>query len=176
MSNISLGLLICHTRLFLSNPTGSICRKHYLRQHSKPSVGLSLEQHVFSSFFIKPNVYIYYSLAFYQLKPFPSALADRNPGQKEFWIDKITCNGDGKVGHCGKFWKRKEKEGKDNKKDEKGATTLGASTKGIIGYLQRSASFPTASNCTESVAVADPQSPTAKVIRDCGAASHLSCS
>ena len=86
-------------------------------------------------------------------------------------MDKMTCNGCGKVGHIKRFCKSKEK------KDENETTTQAEpSTKGLFCYLKRSASLPTALHCTMTAAVTSATSPTSTVILDCGATHHFFCS
>ena len=96
----------------------------------------------------------------------------------ECWMDKMTCNGCGKIGHIKKFCKKKE--GKDKKEESNTTTPPEPSTKGLSCCLQRSVSLPTALNCimmagATTVAAASTPYPTPKVILDCGATDHFFC-
>ncbi|MCJ1471324.1 hypothetical protein MMC07_009972 [Pseudocyphellaria aurata] len=100
--------------------------------------------------------------------PYQCTRCHKSHVKGECWMDKMTCNGCGKVGHIKKFCKKKDEKGE--KKEESEATTFEASTKKLSCYLQRSISLHTVLNCSR---VTTTSLPNSKVILDCGATDYF---
>ena len=111
--------------------------------------------------------------------PYLCTWCKKTRSKGECWMDKVTCNGCGKVGHIRKYcFQNKDKEGKKN---ESNAITSEVSTKGLSCYLQKSSLFPTLSavfdhalTCTMTAA-AITQNQNTKVILDCRATDYFFC-